>query len=492
MSKKEIKIDKEEEEEESLSILNKKRGRKISEEESEEEISQKNKKKKIETKNYLTFSNNSNNLIHSKTEPFFINKKIITSSLNNNYNYSCQKIASGNNPIQTPIQIIDAKILFLDNKILFFLLSSDTFYIYEIKENKNYEFIKEIQLNSQNSFNFVNSPTVFFLITPEEKISRKNNSQKNNKTKKIKTKMLLYLCIISCTEKYLCELDLDNLIFNKVKNIMPKKKVAKFLNNDMKFKLYNKNRILSYNNKCAYRQKLYGAKKFKNLKQKNIERISLLSQNLICICTPEMVYVYEVNDETLLGEIKINGTNKKARLLKPDNNLLMVYSKDDISLYDLESLSFFQKLDLYNITNNDEPIKKAKQLNNNNIAILFSSVFVVYDLGKNAVTFKCDYWKNNYSDFNGMLMEVSPNVVLINNDENNFYLMNGIKGDKIASLNVDDTSFSLCKKVKKYQFKYGVSVDKNIEIDENNTPNYILLKNEQNSFILSSIAQESL
>ena len=168
----------------------------------------------------------------------------------------------------------------------------------------------------------------------------------------------------------------------------------------------------------------------------------------------------------------------------------MVYSKDDISLYDLESLSFFQKLDLYNITNNDEPIKKAKQLNNNNIAILFSSVFVVYDLGKNAVTFKCDYWKNNYSDFNGMLMEVSPNVVLINNDENNFYLMNGIKGDKIASLNVDNTSFSLCKKVKKYQFKYGVTVDKNIEIDENDTPNYILLKNDQKTFILSSIAQE--
>ena len=52
--------------------------------------------------------------------------------------------------------------------------------------------------------------------------------KQNNKTKKIKTKMLLYLCIISCTEKYLCELDLDNLNFNKVKNIMPKKKWLNF------------------------------------------------------------------------------------------------------------------------------------------------------------------------------------------------------------------------------------------------------------------------
>jgi len=57
------------------------------------------------------------------------------------------------------------------------------------------------------------------------------------------------------------------------------------------------------------------------VKQKNIESISLLHQNLICICTSETVYVLETDCETILGEFENKSTNKKAKLLKPDNNL---------------------------------------------------------------------------------------------------------------------------------------------------------------------------
>ena len=52
-----------------------------------------------------------------------------------------------------------------------------------------------------------------------------------------------------------------------------------------------------------------------------------------------------------------------------------------------------------------------------------------------------------------MLMEINPNVVLVNNDEKNIYLINGIKGDEIASLNDNDNNFSLCEKIKKYHQK---------------------------------------
>ena len=477
---------------EPLSTLNKKRAREESEEESEEDINQSNKKKKIEIKNYLAFpkksQNNLYNIFSPKIDSFLINKKnISTTSSKNKYNYICQEINTGTNSLQ----INDAKILTLENKILIFLLSFNNFYIYEIKENKNYELIKEINLNQQNSFTFSYSPTNFFLITPEPKKPRKNQVVKNINNRKIRTKMVLYICIISCNEKYLCQFDLKELIFKKVKNILSKRGIAQYLiNNDMKYKLYNNNKILCYNNHCAYIQKFFGSHKFKNLKLQNIESVSILNKNLFCICTPDTVYVYETKNETILGEFKTHNQDKKAILIKPDNNLLLVYSNSDIALYDLESLMFFQKLELNYINDNDEQIKKVKQLNNNNIAILFTSIFAVYNLEKNAITFKCDYWKINNMGINSVLMEINPNVVLLNNDEKNFYLINSIKGDKIASLNINDNIFSLCKKIKKYKFKYGVTVDKNIEIDEEKNTNYILIKNYQNTFILSSVLEE--
>lgn len=477
-----------------ISTLNKKRVREESEEEfEEEEISQSNKKKKIEIKNYLSFPTKSQNYLYNifspKIDSFLINKKnIYTTSSKNKYNYICQEINTGINSLQ----IDDAKILILENKTLFFLLSLNNFYIYEIKENKNYELIKEINLNQQNSFTFSYSPTNFFLITPEAKKPRKNQVTKNKKNKKIRTRMILFICIVSCNEKYLCQFDLKDLIFKKVKNILSKKGIAQYLiNNDMRYKLYNNNKIICYNNSCAYIQKFFGSQKFKNLKLHNIESVSILNENLFCICTPDIVYVYETKKESLIGEFKTHNQDKKAKLIKPDNNLLMVYSNKDIALYDLESLMIFQKLEFNYINDdNDEPIKKVKQLNNNNIAILFTSIFAVYSLEKNAITFKFDYWKNNNMVTNSVLMEINPNIILLNNDEKNFYLINSIKGDKIASLNIDDNIFSLCKKIKKYKFKYGVTVDKNIEIDEEKNTNYTLIKNYQDTYILSSVLEE--
>jgi len=153
---------------------------------------------------------------------------------------------------------------------------------------------------------------------------------------------------------------------------------------------------------------------------------------------------------------------------------------------------FFQKLDINYILNN-ESIRKVKQLNNNNIAILFTLSFAVYNMEKNTISYKCNYWNNNIydNDFNGVLMEISPNVTLVNNDENNIYLFNCIKGDQIAYLNMNDNSFSLCKKIKRYNFKYGLSQDKSIEedkIDKKN--NYVWISNKQNTFILDSMIEE--
>ena len=122
---------------EPLSTLNKKRAREESEEESEEDINQSNKKKKIEIKNYLAFpkksQNNLYNIFSPKIDSFLINKKnISTTSSKNKYNYICQEINTGTNSLQ----INDAKILTLENKILIFLLSFNNFYIYEIKKIK--------------------------------------------------------------------------------------------------------------------------------------------------------------------------------------------------------------------------------------------------------------------------------------------------------------------------------------------------------------------
>ena len=456
------------------------------------------KKNKKEIQNLLTFpnkfQNNLYNTFSTKINQILINPKLYTTSTKDKYNYYCQEINAGGNSIQ----INDAKILILENKTLLFLLSDNTLYLYEIEENKYYNLIKEISLDQQNSFIFTYNPTKFYLIASAPKKPRKNKIQQNiNNNTKIRTKMVLYMCIISCNEKYLCVFDLKNLIFKKVRNIIPKKGlIHNLINNDMKYKLYQNNKILAYNNSCAYIQKFYGTKKCKNLKQHNIESVSILDKNLFSICTLDNVYIYDGFNEVILGDFKTMSRDKKAKLIKPDNNLLMVYSSSDVALYDLESLMFFQKLDLNDTINNTgETIKKAKQLNNNNIAILFISFFVVYNLEKNAITFKCDYWKNNNNnlDINGILMEINPNIILVNNDEKNFYLMNSIKGDKIGNLNVNNTNFSLCKKIKKYNFKYGVTIDKNIEEDKNDkSKNYVLINNNQNTFILNSILEDQI
>ena len=271
---------------------------------------------------------------------------------------------------------------------------------------------------------------------------------------------------------------------------MPKKLV----NNEVKFKLYNKNKILSYNENCAYMQRIFGSPRFKDFKLKDIESISLLNQNLFSISTPDVVYIYDALNENCIGDFKTHSREKKVKLLKPENNLLMVKSKWDIALYDLESLMIFQKLELNNINNPDEPIKKVKQLSNNNFAILFTTCLVIYKLEKNTVTFKCNYLENvninNYNmsdEYKGFLTEINPNFILVNNDEKNFYILNSIKGDKIASLNINNDNFSLSKKIKKYNFIKNVSKDKNIEENNNNEINYFIFRNGLNSFILSSV-----
>ena len=472
--------------------LNLKRKRKKTKEDSKEEESSSNKKKKIEIKNYLTYpqrpKNNLYDTFSKKIDSFLISRKIYTTSSENKYKYICQEIKSDANSIQ----IKDAKILKLENKILFFLLSNDILYLYQIKEHNNYELRKEIPLNQQD-FAFSYSPSNIFFVTPSDKKPKKNQTQNNQNNAKVRTRMIVNICIVSCKERYLCQFDLKNLVFKKIKNIIPKKNMAQYLiNNDMKFKLYSNNKILSYNKNCAYIQRLYNSPKFKNLKLKNIESVSLLNDNLFSISTPDTVYVYETKNETNIGDFKTLTTIKKAKLIKPENNLLLAYSSSEIALYDLESLMFFQKLDINYILDN-ESIRKVKQLNNNNIAILFSSSFAVYNMEKNAISYKCNYWNNNIydNDFNGLLMEINPNVVLVNNDEKNMYLFNCIKGDKIAYLNVNDNSFYLCKKIKRYNFKYGVSQDKSIEEDKIDKDNhYVLIRDSQSSFILNSMIEE--
>ena len=119
--------------------------------------------------------------------------------------------------------------------------------------------------------------------------------------------MVVYLSIISCKERYLCKFDLKNLIFKQIKNIVPKKGLRpNFSFTDMKIKFYKNNKFLCYDKDCAYVQRIYGAPRYTNLKKKNIESVTLLNENLLSICTPNMVYIYETNNETIIGDFETN------------------------------------------------------------------------------------------------------------------------------------------------------------------------------------------
>ena len=96
---------------------------------------------------------------------------------------------------------------------------------------------------------------------------------------------------------------------------------------------------------------------------------------------------------------------------------------------------------------------------------------------------------NNIFDHKGILMELNPNFILVNNDLKNFYIINSIKGDKIAKLNINNNNFSLCEKIKKYNFKIGETPDKNIEENKSDN-NYILLNDNQSSYVLSATKED--
>ena len=316
----------------SSSTLKKKRKRNDSSEDSEEEASISSfKKKKIDITNYLTFpqdpKDSLNDKFSTKIDSLSL-QKINSTSSTNKYSYYCQEIIP--NDKGTPI--IDAKILVLENKTILFLLQSYKILLYEIEQKKSYNLIKEIDLAQNNSFTFSYPPKNIFLITPDPKKPRNNNKQNRS----IRTKMEIYLCVVSINEKYLCVFDLKQLSFKKIKNIIPKKGIIpSLLNNDMKFKLYNKNKIIIYNNNCSYIQKFFGKKKCVNLKIKNIESVSILNNDLVSICTTDIVYVLDANTQTILANFNSPRKDKKAKLMKPDNNILLVYSSSDVAIYDL-------------------------------------------------------------------------------------------------------------------------------------------------------------
>ena len=483
--------------------LNKKRKRNISKEDLEDyedEIKEKekNKIKKEEAKNYLKYENKQYKDIYNKfydVNQYLIGRNIFTTTSKDTFNYVCQEIKS-----DSKFLVNNAKILCLDDNTLLFLLSNNFLHIFEIKEDFKYQLIKEISLNKDNNFTFSNNPQKLFFINPQERKPRKkneiieNNIIIKNQNVKRKVNSILYLIILSNAERYLCKFDLEKYIFKSVKNFVQKNAPKKFFNNDLKFKIFNNNKILSYNQNIVYVQKIFGSHKYKDFKINNIESTSLLNQNMFSICTPDIVYIYDTNNENLIGDFRTHGTDKKAKLLRPENNLLMIKSKWDVALYDLESLMIFQKLKVNDINNQDEPIKKIKQLTNNNIAILFDTCFVMYNLEKNSITYKFNYYNNsdlNSIDINNksVLTEINPNFILVNDGEKNFYILNSIKADKIASLNINNDNFSLCEKIKKYNFKSDLPLHKSIEENKSDN-NYILLKNQQNSFILSSIKEK--
>ena len=477
-----------------ISLLNKKRKRKKFQKDSEEEVLEDSIEEKKEIKNYLNFPISEKDIFNKyyEIDQYLIARKICTTTSKNKYNYVCQEIKAENS-----IQINDAKIIYSDGKAFLFLLSNTNLYIFDIKENLYYDLIMDINLNKDNKFFFSNFPKNIFFIKPKEKIPRKNkqnNSNNDIRNNKNIIKEILYLSILSDKERYLCNFDLKKKIFKNIKNFEKKNLPKKLINNDLKFKLYNQNKILSYNNNCAYMQRIYGSPKFKDFKLNDIESVSLLNKNLFSICTPDIVYIYDSNNENLIGDFRTHGKDKKAKLIKPDNNLLLVKSRYDIALYDLESLMIFQKFELNDISELDEPIRKVKQLTNNNIAILFTTSFAIYNLEKNSITYKYNYLENinDLSNNNiGYLLEISPNFIFVNNDMKNFFIINSIKGDRICSLNINNDNFSLCKRIKKYNFLKGI-LDTNNNIEENmNDINYILLKNSQSSFILSSIKEDN-
>ena len=401
-------------------------------------------------KEYFIYKDNNkeiiNNIKISFVSPSFSKKSKII------YNFSCKEFTDNNN---NSIEVIKASILKIENdKNIIFLLLSDKLLLYDLDSNNKYKYLSEY------IFKEISDVLTFYII------------EKDNE---------LYITFISKLKKLLCKFDSKDYQFN-IKYIHTEKDAQQinFLNNCIHLStLYiNTNKIILYNQSNIYYYNPFWNKVRKlNFIKFPIESVTLLRDRILAICSPFHLDLYDVYKEDFVGDMPTRLKEQNILLLKPENNLFLLYNNNQVSLYDFDSLQFLQRLNLGNNFNIE--IGNIKQLTNRNLAILMKNFKIgIYNFEKDCII---SLFKSNDKSgwIDKIIIELSNDTILFKNSLSSLVIYNYVQGKIIGSIK-DQGFINVCKKINVISYKGGKLDNKN-EDDKK----LVLISSNKRSLILN-------
>lgn len=202
-----------------------------------------------------------------------------------------------------------------------------------------------------------------------------------------------------------------------------------------------------------------------------------LNSYLLCFIFSGSISLYNINTEKFIGTIsEINP--KSVKLIKNNNsNFLMILSLGDINIYEMDKLTFVQKLN----TNKLKNINKIKQLSNLDIGIIYGDYnLAIYDLKKNIIKFqiKNEGKFSNYYIKNYHLKQIGNNVLIYNPTRYSLHIINYVKGQVLAKFSDGLNKIQRFQKINELNIDGFTDDDKKINkfFIINNLKGYFILK----------------
>ena len=202
-----------------------------------------------------------------------------------------------------------------------------------------------------------------------------------------------------------------------------------------------------------------------------------LNSYLLCFIFSGSISLYNLNSEKFIGTIS-EITPKSVKFIK-DNNFIMILSLGEINIYEIEKLTFVQKLN----TNKLKNISKIKQLSNSDIGIIYGDYnLAIYDLRKNIIKYqiKNEGKTNNYYIKNFFLKQIDNSILIYNPTRYSLHIINYIKGHILAKFSDGLNKIQNCQKIKELKID-GITNDDDYKKKHkfyfiNNIKGYFILK----------------
>lgn len=394
-----------------------------------------------EDKNDKNSKQEDNNLLNKNYISLFNHKNVsLCNKLNcqkrnlskNEYNkieyfFEMKKIFNKN---EKSFKIKKIKIISFDNKNLLFILTDNDLLIYEMHDNSSsLSFIKTI---SQKEI-FYNGDIKYYYIFL------------------YKNKILFNFINYRQIKLYLYDLNNNEFILRKIKDYCKdnSNKYFYYLKRNDKFIIFKCDEAVIYNSILTEFKTLisleedFGADSIRSCKE--------LNSNILCFIFSYSISLYNFTSDKFIGNISGIFPNSVKLIENNKKSYIMILTLNEINLYELEQLSFVEKLK----TNKLKNIRKIKQLSNLDLAIIYGEYnLALYDLKYNIIKYQIqnEGIKTNYYNKYFYLKHINNNIVIYNPTRYSLNIIDCIKGQAIAKFSDGLNKIQKCQKINVINF----------------------------------------